>query len=140
MAAVPLVTAGKLNNADIDAKADRHSARAGVAINAGQPIRLDKTTGTWVLALATTQANGDDWFIAHKSVAAGEFLTGLRGCLVNGFDLDDLDYNDPVYLSDTPGTVDDTAGTVSIVLGYVRNADAQPRGTAPDKVLWLRHA
>lgn len=139
MTTVALVTAGKLHMAANDVYVHQKTLKCGVDINAGQQIRPDKTTGRWVLADATTAANGADVFTAHSSKKAGQALTGIRGCEVDGFDLDDLDYGDPVYLSDTPGAVDDTAGTVSIIVGYTRPATAQPRGVAPDKLLYLVH-
>lgn len=137
MAAVTLITAGNLHMASNDVAVQQWTAKCGVDIAAGNLIRFDKTTGRWVKTAGTTQANADDWFMAHSTKKAGDALTGIRGCAVDGFDLSSYSYGTPLYVSDTAGVVGDVAGTVSVVIGYVRPAYAQPRGVAPDKVLYL---
>ena len=83
----------------------------------------------------TAAAEARATHVAWATVVAGEPLTGVRGCLVDGYDLSALDYDDPVYLSDTDGRLSDTAGTVSVLVGRVVSAHAQLLGVEPDKVL-----
>jgi hypothetical protein len=73
--------------------------------------------------------------IAWRTVGAGEPLTGVRGCLIDGYVLDALAYDAAVYLSDTDGRLSDTAGTTSVVVGRVVGAFATLLGVAADKLL-----
>jgi hypothetical protein len=115
----------------------QHTAPAGEAITAGQYIRLDPTTGKFVLGNATAAGEVGDGFIAAKDAAIGESLTGFKGPAVLdlGEALAALSFADPVYLSDTDGKLADAAGTVSTVVGKVVPGWAG-RGTA-DKLLRL---
>lgn len=137
MAAVTVRDAGKLWNSDPNVAMDQWVAQAGVALTAGTLVVLDTTTGRWVKAAATSAAAGRDWYMVRKTVAAGEFVTGYKGGAVEGFNLDSLDFRAPVYMSDTAGELADAAGTVSIIVGVVRNAGGNRPGTVPDKLLYL---
>ena len=117
------------------AHGDQITHPAGEAITAGAPIRLDTAPGRWTNANGTAAAEARATHVAWATVVAGEPLTGVRGCLVDGYDLSALDYDDPVYLSDTDGRLSDTAGTVSVLVGRVVSAHAQLLGVEPDKVL-----
>lgn len=99
----------------------QHTAPAGEAINAGQYIRQDPSTGKFVLGNATSAAEVGDGYIAEKSVEIGDPVTGHKMPVVFevGDALSGLDYGDSVYLSDTDGTLADAAGTVSTVVGKV---------------------
>lgn len=133
MAAIALVTANKV---EVVESIDQHTAPASVAITAGQAVQLT-TTGKWILAKATTAALARRTHIATRTVLAGEALTAIRQGVMDGFDLSAQAYNAPIYLSDTDGVIQDTAGTVSTVIGFVTSAWAQPLGTAADKVLYV---
>ena len=117
---------------------DEHqmTAPAGEAIAAGQYCRLDPSTGKFVLGNATAAGEVGFGFIALNSAAIGETLTGLRGpCLLDiGEAMASMNWADPVYLSDTDGTLADSAGTVSTILGYVVPGWAH---TTADKLLRL---
>jgi hypothetical protein len=114
---------------------DQASGIAGEAIVAGAPVRLDTTTGRFMNALGTTAPNARVIFIATRTVATGEAMTGVRGCTLEGYVLDTLAYDAPVYLSDTSGRLGDAAGTVSVVIGRVVPGFATTLGTAADKLL-----
>jgi hypothetical protein len=113
---------------------DQHTAPAGEAISRGAPIRLDSASGRWVNAAGDLAANAAT-HMAWRTVVAGESLTGIRGCLVDAFVLDALNYGAVVYTANTPGGVDTVAGTVSQVVGRVVSGHAQLLGVGPDKLL-----
>jgi hypothetical protein len=117
--------------------ADQATYPAAEAIIAGAMIRLDTSTGRWTNANASAAGEARATHMAWRTVAAGEGLTGVRGCLVESHVLDELAYDDPVYLHDTDNTVGDDAGTVSVVIGRVVPGYAQTLGNAPDKLLDL---
>jgi len=117
--------------------ADQATFPAAEAINAGAMIRLDTATGRWTNANASSAAEARATHMAWRTVAAGEALTGVRGCLVESHVLDALAYDAPVYLNDTDDTLGDAAGTTSVIVGRVVSAHAQLLGTAADKLLDL---
>jgi hypothetical protein len=104
----------------VDDPIDRHTAYAAVAITAGQVIRLD-SAGKWVLAAATTAPNGTGCYIALRAAGVNQGLTGMRAGKMAGLD-PTVAPPTAIYLSDTPGTLANTAGTVSIQLGRVLEA------------------
>lgn len=114
--------------------ADQTTAPAGEDITFGQLIRLDGTTGRWVKAAGSSAATLPT-HMAWKTVKAGQSLTGVRGCWVEGFVLDALAYGAKVYSSNTAGAVGDAAGTSPLAIGTVVSAWAQLNGVAGDKLL-----
>ncbi len=100
---------------------ERHEGVAGVAVTAGQVVRLDTSSGKYVLANATTSANvGNRPGVALNNADANGALTVLfKGEIDLGDALSALAYDAQVFLSDTDGAMADTAGTVSKVLGTV---------------------
>jgi len=98
----------------------QHTAPAGEAIAAGQYIRFS-TAGKFELGNAGSAGEVGDGFIAEKSAAIGEAVTGLKGpCVLDvGDALSGIAYGVSVFLSDTDGTLADAAGTVSTVVGKV---------------------
>ena len=111
------------------------TAPANEAINAGQPVRFDTTTGRLALANGTTAAEARAIGIALNTVLTGEPLTAVRrGVIDVGDALDALAFDAPVYVSDTDGTLGgaDTDATVDVIVGRVEPAFGN---TTPDKVL-----
>lgn len=98
----------------------QHTAPAVEAFNAGQYIRWS-TAGKFELGNATSAGEVGYGYIAEKTTAVGEAVTGLKGptLLDVGDALSAMAYGDSVYLSDTDGTLATTAGTVSTVVGKV---------------------
>lgn len=115
--------------------ADQATYPAAEAITAGAPIRQDTSNGRWTNANASGAAEARATHIASHSAAAGESLTGYRRGLMDGFVLDALAYDAPVYLSNTDGRLADAAGTVSVIVGRVAPGFATTLGTAADKLL-----
>jgi len=107
---------------------------ASEAIDAGEVLCIDPTTGKWALA------DSDDvdqlLYMAMKSVASGESVTGVHQGVVDGFDLSELDYGAPVYLSDTAGAIS-SDDTDTIQVGNVIPGQYPTLNTAYDKVLYF---
>lgn len=139
MAVIALATRATTNRAIEVVKKPAHNDQAtypaAEAITAGAPIRLDTTTGRWTNANGTLAAEARATHVAMRTVLAGESLTGVRRCTVDGFVLDALAYDTAVYLSDTDGRLDTVAGTVSTIVGRVVPGFAVTLGTAADKLL-----
>lgn len=115
----------------------QHTAPAGEAITAGQYVRLNTSTGKFELGNGTTSGEvGNKGFVAGRTVAADETLTAYGGdaLLDVGDALDALNFGAVVYLSDTDGTLADSAGTVSKTVGVVTSGWA---ATTADKLLQL---
>ncbi len=90
-------------------------------------------------AIGTAKADG----IVKHTVAAGNPVTvNTHHVLVEGFDLDDLDYGDDVYLSGTAGKIatTDVATISGLRVGRVVPAPYNLLGAAPAKVLELDFA
>ncbi len=134
MAAVALITAGTLHIAGIPEL--QYELVAGEDLIAGEIVRLD-TGGLAVNADASAAGTADAFGMAPKNVKAGYPVTVIRRGLVEGFDLDDLAYGAPVFLTDTDNTgeIGDAAGTVSVKIGRVVPAYGSSPGVAPDKLL-----
>ncbi len=102
---------------------------AGTAITKGQAVYI-ATNGTLGVAyvdtnkvnVAALQYRG----IALNSAAAGQVVSVLHCGTMSGFDLDDLDVGDILYLSEKSGAIADTAS--------VGTVDAVPHGNTIKKV------
>lgn len=107
---------------------------AGEAVTVGAPwVRLNTTSGKYELGNATTAAEGKRGGIALHAAAIGETVTVLEdGILDVGEALAALAFDAPVFLSNTDGTLSDTAGTVSVQVGKVVPGWAS---TTADKLL-----
>lgn len=104
----------------------------------GAVLRIDPTTGRLTPSRATTAPNGRIYGIAEKSKKAGYGVNVIRAGILAGWDFTALNFDDPVYLSDTAGGVlSTTAGTVSIVLGRIIPGTSTPLGSTYDKLLEL---
>lgn len=139
MADIALVTADKVNVGTLTVL--QHTFIAASAITAGAPCYVVAATGK----AAHSDANGAGviascWGIATASVAAGQCVTLIRCGIMDGWDLSNLNFGDPVYVSDTVGRLGETAGTAAIIVGTVIPANGQPLGSTADKVLLVeRH-
>lgn len=111
---------------------------AAEAINAGQPVRFDTTSGYYTKANGTDAAESLVRGIAcNTALLARQTLTVMqRGYLDVGDALDALDPGVPIYMSDTDGTLSDSAGdsTVDVIVGRVVMGWAN---TAGDKLLFV---
>lgn len=94
---------------------------ANEAITAGMPVRIDATTGKYTPGNGTDATEGAIKGVAcNTATIANMTLTVMKlGILDVGEALAAMAYGAPVYASDTDGTLADSAGTVSKVIGYV---------------------
>lgn len=111
------------------------TAPALEAIEAGAPVRFDPTTGKFRNGNATDMTEGAIYGIVPRSVAAGEAVTAIAEGVLDGYDLSGLNFNAPVYLSDTDARIADAAGTKAILIGRVVPGFSNLRGTTADKLL-----
>lgn len=139
MAVIALSTRATANRAIDVVKKPAHDDQAtypaAEAITAGAPIRLDTANGRFTNANGTSAAEARVTHIATHSAIAGEALTGVRACTLDGLVLDALAYDAAVFLSDTDGRLDTVAGTTSVIIGRVVPGFATTLGTAADKLL-----
>lgn len=91
---------------------------AAEAITAGQPVYM---TAAGKAGVADANASGKQQVrgIALYSVAAGKPVACLRRGYIAGYVLTGVDYDAPLYLSDTAGSLDDGAGTMTVIVGRV---------------------
>ena len=119
-------------------KNDTFDMIAAEAITKGQVV-YQTAAGKAGVADANGSGKQQARGIALKAAAAGEPVPCIRRGYLAGFDLSGLDYDAAVYLSDTAGSLDTAAGTMTVNCGRVASM------TDPDltKILfvdfdWLR--
>jgi hypothetical protein len=112
------------------------SGVAGEALNAGQAVKINATTGKYEKALATTTANSYYVGYTTKKVAAGEAVTVLMRGVLSGYDLSGFNYGVLIYLQDD-GSLADTVGTVTKLAGRVTPVWSNIISGSPAKVLSL---
>jgi len=107
---------------------------ADETIAVGKAVRFDTTTGGITKANATSAAEARCIGLAIKAANfVNEAITVVRkGILDVGNALGELTYDDDVYLSNTDGTLSDTAGSNSLRVGTVVPGLGS---TTPDKLL-----
>jgi hypothetical protein len=132
MADIALTTAERI---EIVESTKQMTAPAGEAITAGAPVRFDATTRKFVNGNGTTATEAAIYGIATRTVIANEAVTAVKIGVLDGFNFDDQDAGDPIYVSDTDARLADAAGTVSVRVGTVISAWGQPLGTGADKLL-----
>lgn len=130
MANIAVTTAGKIH---IVESIQQKTLPATETILAGAPVRIH-TDGKWTNANGTTSGEARVWGIATKSVVAGEALTAVRRGTLDGYTFSQA-FDATIYLSDTDGTLGDTAGTVSTIVGRVVPGTAVVNGATFDKLL-----
>ena len=100
-----------------------HSIIAGADLNdashRGQAVYTVAATGRANLADGSASGTAGVRGIILRGGRTNEGISILKRGWLEGYDLDGLDYDDPVYLSDTAGELSDTAGTVSVAIGRV---------------------
>lgn len=109
---------------------------SGEAFVRGQYVRLDATTGRWVLGNATNAGEVGFGGIALSDGPVGMAVTVmLDGVLDVGDALSALNFGASVFLNDGDGVLGDAAGTVSTVVGKVVPGHA---ATTADKLLAVK--
>ena len=134
MANLALLTA---NRVEVVESIEHMTLPAGEAITAGMAVRIDVSTGKFTAANGTDAAESRIYGVATKTVAAGLAVTAIRRGVLDGYALTGQAYDAAIYLSDTDGTLADSAGTVSTVVGRVIPATAAVIGAAFDKLLLI---
>lgn len=128
MANLALVTNAKVRPVSGIANGHRqYTHEAEEQINAGQAYRINTTTGKATKANATVVAEAAQsaagvynsvLFVAIDGARqAGNAVTGMKTGEIDGFDLSGMAFGQAVFLSDTDGTLADTAGTISTIVG-----------------------
>lgn len=138
MADLALVTAGKLNPVSgIGPPHEQYTFEAEERINVGQVFRINPTTGKATLGNATVVGEaGPMLYVAIDGARqAGNAVTGVRSGYLDGFNLDALNYQAQVFVSNTDGALADAAGTVSTVAGRVIPAPFSGAPSGADKLL-----
>lgn len=108
---------------------EQFTANAATDITAGAPVRFD-ANGKFVPAQADTAANARVYGVAVETVRSGFAVTAIRRGIVD-YDtrLDAVPFvPGSIYLSNTAGTLSDTPGTTSVVIGTVVPGASHRRG------------
>lgn len=107
------------------------------AIDAGEMVRLNTTTGELTLANASSAAEGRTIGMAIKSGGVGQPITVVKRGLVNlGDALDAEDFDEELNLSDTDGALDDGDGVPTGTYPVGRVVPAWG-ATSADKILFV---
>jgi len=88
------------------------------AVTAGQTL-CQNTSGQAAIADANAAGLQQVRYMALQNGGAGESIRVLQHGHVYGFDLSAQTFDDPLFQSDTAGTVADAAGTLSVPVGIV---------------------
>lgn len=99
--------------------AEIYSVVLAEAMTQGQASYLVATTGKYGIADANAAGKQQFRGIVLESGGAGQGVGLLKRGAVWGYDLSGLNYDAPVYLSDTAGALADAAGTMSVIVGRV---------------------
>jgi hypothetical protein len=107
---------------------------AGADLDAGMPVYLDGTDGTYKPADSSAAGTAGVRGIALSDTSQGFGVTLMRKGIMNIGDdtLDSLDFDAEVFLGTTPGGLDDTGVGQNVVIGRVYPGWAS---RPPDKLL-----
>lgn len=94
------------------------SVKLAEAVTAGQTA-YQLTAGTFGVADANAAGKQQFRGIFLEAGAAGQVVPMLKCGYVYGYSVSGLNADVPVYLSDTAGSLDDTAGTMTVIPGRV---------------------
>ena len=107
---------GRVYPGSLDEAYNVTSIASGIA---GHSLYQDPTTGGYGLTQATASGYAGFRGIALEDFLASGCMSILRRGILYGYDLSGTNYDDPIYLSNTPGMLDTAAGDVSVVVGRV---------------------
>jgi hypothetical protein len=114
---------------------EQYTGPVNEAVALGQYVRINTTTGLVELGNGSSAAEARAGGLALHAAAVGETVTFVRKGVVDvGEALVNLTYDDDVFLSNTDGTLADTAGTATLIVGTVFPGWAS---TTADKLLRL---
>ena len=118
--------------------------RSGLGSNLAQnqSVYLDPTSGTYMPTSSASSATANfRGLIVSPPIGYPNNLTVdvVESGYVSGFDLSTLKPDDLVYVSDTPGKLSSTPGTVNAVVGRVAVLTDNTYGSGlPSKILYVR--
>lgn len=112
-----VVTAAKFGLVDPDSST-LFDGIATETVTKGQPV-YQTTSGKFGVADANVANKQQVRGIAIQDAAAGQGITMLVKGPASGFTLTSQSYDDPVFLSDTAGSLADAAGTLEVPVGVV---------------------
>jgi len=107
------LTAARIALVDIH-NSEVFSWKAEAALTEGQALYLHATNGTADVADANDSGKQQFRGIALQQVAAGQTVDILKRGRVEGFTVSALSYDDPIYLSDTAGSLSTAVGTMTV--------------------------
>lgn len=134
MTDLALVTAGRVRVVE---SFIQQTAPLAETLAVGDAVRFDTATGKFTGANGSSAGEARMYGILVSKDGAGAVGTAIRKGLIDGFALAALDYDAPVYLSNTDKTLADAAGSTSVVVGRVSPAFGTTLGTAADKLLFI---
>ncbi len=94
--------------------AEIFSWKAEAALTEGQALYQHATNGTADVADANDSGKEQFRGIALQAVAVGQTVDILKRGRVYGYTVSGLSYDDPIYLSDTAGSLSTAAGTMTV--------------------------
>lgn len=92
---------------------------AVAAITKGQGVYVVASTGKVDLVDANDSGKQQFRGIALQTVAAGETVDVCQRGEMYGFTVSGLSYDDPIYVSDTPGALSTAVGTLTVIAARV---------------------
>lgn len=107
------LTAARIAVVDVRV-AEIYSYKAAAALTKGQALYFVAADGT--VGVADANDSGKQQFrgIALQAVAAGQTVDVLKRGRVEGYTVSGLSYDDPIYLSDTAGSLSTAVGTMTV--------------------------
>lgn len=107
------LTAARIAVVDIH-NAEIHSFQAEAALTEGVALYFVAANGT--VGIADANDSGKEQFrgISLQAVAAGETVEVLKRGRVYGYTVSGLTFDDPIYLSDTAGSLSTAVGTMTV--------------------------
>ena len=95
-------------------EAEIFSFKAAAALTEGQALYFVAADGTVGVADANDSGKHQFRGIALQAVAAGQTVDVLKRGRCYGFTVSSLSYDDPIYLSDTAGSLSTAVGTMTV--------------------------
>lgn len=97
---------------------------------AGHALRQVILDGSYDFTTALASGTAGFRGIALETQVASGTISLLRRGVLFGYNLDAMNYDAPVYLSDTVGMLDTVPGTITVIVGRVISVNDPPRTRA----------
>ena len=109
------------------AHARTHNVFVSEAVSRGE-LLYQKADGDFALADANVAGAHRVRAIALEDGKANSTISVVTFGVLSGYGLSGMDYDDPVYLSDTAGSPSDVSGSTQVVVGIVWNVPTATSG------------